>query len=83
MAPKKDRIYARGRSKFVTPSARMVIGSDDKRYPDYVPLGTFTPSRVTRAPRVTPKKVASSIVTASKSYEACTLTGTPSGSATN
>ena len=83
MSPKQDRVYVRGRSKFVAPSARMVIGSDDKRYPEYVPPGTSTPSRATRAPRATPKKVASSIVTASKSDEACTLTGTPSGSATN
>ena len=31
MTPKQDRIYARGRSKSVAPSARMVIGSDDER----------------------------------------------------
>ena len=37
MAPKKDRIYARGRSKSVAPSARMVIGSDYEPDPDYVP----------------------------------------------
>ena len=61
----------------------MVIGSDDERDPEYVPPGTSTPSRAARAPRDTPKKVASSIVTASQSYEECTLTGTPSGSATN
>ena len=65
MAPKQDRIYARGRSKSVTPSARMVIGSDDERDPEYVPPGTSTPSRASRATRATPKKEASGVVTAS------------------
>ena len=37
MAPKQDRIYARGRSKSVAPSARMIVGSDDERDPEYVP----------------------------------------------
>ena len=35
MAPKQVRVYARGRSKSVAPSARMVIGSDDERDPEY------------------------------------------------
>ena len=65
MAPKQDRIYARGRSKSVAPSARMIIGSDDERDPEYVPPGTSIPSRAARAPRATPKKVASGVVTAS------------------
>ena len=82
-APKQDRIYARGRSKSVASSARMVIGSDDERDPEYVPPGTSTPSHAARAPRATPKKVASGIVSASQSDEERTLTGTPSGSATN
>ncbi|TMX04112.1 hypothetical protein EJD97_011552, partial [Solanum chilense] len=83
MAPKQDRIYARGRSKSVAPSARMVIGSDDKRDPEYVPPRASTLSGATRAPRATPKKVASSVVASSQSDEERTLTGTPSGSATN
>ena len=78
MAPKQDRIYVRGRSKSVAPSACMVIGSDDERDPEYVPPGTSTPSRAARAPRATPKKVASGVVAASQSDEERTLTGTPS-----
>ena len=78
MAPKQDRIYARGRSKSVAPSARMVIGSDDECDLEYVPPGTSTPSRAARAPRATTKKVASGIVTASQSDEERTLTGTTS-----
>ena len=49
MAPKHDRVYESGRSKSVTPSARLVIGSDDERDPEYVSPGTSTPSRATRA----------------------------------
>ena len=37
MAPKQDRVYARGRSKFVASSARLVIGSDNECDPEYVP----------------------------------------------
>ena len=33
MAPKPDRVYARGQSKSVAPYARLVIGSDDEREP--------------------------------------------------
>ena len=76
-------MYARGRSKSIARSARMVIGSDDERDPDNVPLGTSTPSCATLTPRATPKKVVSGVVTASQSDEERTLTGTPSGSATN
>ena len=61
----------------------MVIGSCDERDPEYVPPGTSTPSCAARAPRATPKKVAFGVVTASQSDEKHTLTGTPSGSATN
>ena len=61
----------------------MVIGPDDERDPEYVPPGTSAPSRAPRAPRATPKTVASGVVTASQSDEEHTLTGTPSGSATN
>ena len=65
MAPKQDRTYARGRSKSVALSAHMIIGSDDERDPEYMPPGTSTPSTAARAPRATPKKVASGVVTAS------------------
>ena len=83
MAQKQDRIYARGQSKSITPSARLVIGSDDERDPEYVPPGSSTHSHASRAPKATPKKVASGVVTASQSDKERTLTGTPSGSATN
>ena len=82
MAPKQDRTYARG-SKSVASCARLIIGSDDERDPEYVPPGTSTPSRASRAPKATPDTVASGVFTASQSDEECTLTGTPSGSATN
>ena len=49
MAPKHDRVYAHGRSKFVAPSARLVIDSDDERDPEYVLPSTATPSRAARA----------------------------------
>ena len=65
MASKQDRTYARGRSKSVASSARLIIGSDDERDPEYVPPGTSAPSRVARAPRDTPRTVASGVVTAS------------------
>ena len=61
----------------------MVIGSDDESDPEYVPPRTSTPSRAACAPRATPKMVAFGVVTASQSDEERTLTGTPSGSATN
>ena len=83
MEPKQDRVYARGQSKFVAPSAHLDIGSEDERDPEYVPPGTATPSRVVCATRVAPKKVASDVVTASQSDEECILTDTPSGSATH
>ena len=78
MAPKPNRVYARGRSKSVTPSARLVIGSDDERDPEYVPPGTSTPSRAACATRHTPKKVALGVVLVSQSNEESTLTSTPS-----
>ena len=48
-----------------------------------MPPGTSAPSRDARATRATPKTVAPGVVTASQSDEERTLTGTPSGSATN
>ena len=48
-----------------------------------MPPGTSTTSLVARAPRATPKKAVSGLVTASQSDEERTLSGTPSGSATN
>ena len=83
MAPKQDRTYARGRSKSIASFARLIIGSDDERDPEYVPPSTSAPSRAARAPRDTPKTVASGVVTAFQSDEERTLTGTPSGSARN
>ena len=61
----------------------MIVGSDDERDLEYVPPGTSKPSRAARAPRATPKMVASGVVTASQYDEERTLTGTPYGSATN
>ena len=81
-APKQDRVYACGRSKFVAPSARLVIGSYDEHDSDYVPPGTTTLVRVAHATRATPKKLVSGVVTFSQSDEKRTLTGTPSNSAT-
>ena len=37
MAPNQEGSYARGRSKSVAPSARLIIGSDDERDLEYVP----------------------------------------------
>ena len=62
MAPKQDRIYARGQSKSVAPSARMVIGSDDEREPEYLPPGTSTPSSFVDDPEGVPVSVRSSSV---------------------
>ena len=56
MVPKQDRIYERGRSKSVAPSAHMVIGSDDERDPEYMPPGTSAPSRSTHAPEPHPRR---------------------------
>ena len=56
MAPKQDRTYARGRSKSIASFARLIIGSDDEQDPEYVPPGTFAPSRAARAPRANPRR---------------------------
>lgn len=65
MAPKQDRVYACGPSKSVAPSTRLVIISDDERDLEYMPTGTYIPSRAVRAARDTPKKVASGVVSTS------------------
>ena len=79
MAPKQDRVYAHGRSKSVTPFARLVICSNDEHDPEYVPLGAATPSRAARATKAMSEEVAPSVVNDSQSDEEHTLTGTPSG----
>ena len=83
MTPKQDQIYARGQSKSVAQSARMIISSDDEQDLEYVLPGTFITFRVAHAARAKPKKIASDVVIASQSDEEGTLTGTSSGSATN
>ena len=83
MAQKQDRVYARGGSKFVAPSARLVIGYDDEHDPEYVPPGTAIPSRAARSTKATPKKVVSGVVTASQYDEERTLTDTPYRSTTH
>ena len=82
MALKQDRFYARGNSKSVDPSARLVIGSNDEHDPEYVAPGTATLERAARATRSTLKKVAFGVVTTAQSDEERTVTGIPSGSAT-
>ena len=81
--PSKTESTHAGDKKFAAPSARMVIGSDDESDPEYVPPGSSTLSYAARAPRATPKEVASGVITASQLDEERTLTGTPSWSATN
>ena len=44
MVSKQHQVYARGHSKSVAPSARLVISSDDEHDPEYVPPGTATPA---------------------------------------
>ena len=44
MVSKQHQVYARGHSKSVAPSARLVIGFDDEHDPEYVPPGTATPA---------------------------------------
>ena len=56
MAPKQDRVYARGQSKSVAPSFRLVIGSDDERDPDYVTPGTALQHEMHVQPELRPKR---------------------------
>lgn len=79
MAPKKYLLYSRERSKFVSPSRRLVIGSYDDRDPEYVQPGTRTRTNVAITTRGTPMKVASYVVTTSQFDEKRTLIGKPFG----
>ena len=79
----QDRVYSRGRSKYVAPLNRMVIDSEDERDPEYVPSVTFTPTRTARTTRDTPKKVAHGEVTAFQTEEERILTGRPYASDTH
>lgn len=81
MAPKSNIVYSRGRSKSVAPSRQMIGTSDDEWDPEYVPPGTETTAPTARSTQGTPKKVASSVVTASKTHKERTLTGAQFGSA--
>lgn len=72
MAPKPTIVYSRERSKFVAPSRRFIVMSDDEQNPEYVPPGTPTPKLALRDTRGTPKKVAPGVVTNSKYDEAHT-----------
>ena len=56
MAPKQDRVYARGHSKSVTPSARLVIGSDDEHDPKYVPQALPLHHELHVQPEICPKR---------------------------
>ena len=67
-----------GFKTLVSPSARLVIGSDDKHDFEYVPPGTTTLARASCATTATQKKMASGVVIASQYDEDCTVTGTPS-----
>ncbi|XP_015059467.1 uncharacterized protein LOC107005397 [Solanum pennellii] len=83
MAPKLDRVYTEGHSKSVAPSARLVIGSDNERDPEYLPPGTVTLARAARTTRATPMKLGTGVATASQSEEERILTDTPSRSSTH
>ena len=46
MKPKKDIIYSRGKSKFVSPSRQMIATSDNEQDPENVSSGATTPTLV-------------------------------------
>ena len=56
MEPKQDRVYARGRSKSVALSARLVIGSDDEHDPKYVPQDLPLQHELHVQPELRPKR---------------------------
>ena len=45
------RYYLLWNQNKIEPTARLIIGSDDERDPEYVPPGTSAPSRAARAPQ--------------------------------
>lgn len=54
MAPKKDIVYSRGRSKSMAPLWKMIYTSDDDRDHKYNPLDTQTPITAAAAACGTP-----------------------------
>lgn len=78
--PKQDIVYSRCRSKSVSLSHRMIGTFDNELDPEYMLLGTRTPTPAARATRGTSKKVVVGVVTVSRSNEEITLTSTPSRS---
>lgn len=73
-------VYSRGHSKSVARSNNLIIGSDDKRDPKYVPLGIHFPNPAARSTRTMPTMVAPGVVTTSQSEEECILSRISSGS---
>uniref|UniRef100_M1DEV2 Integrase core domain containing protein n=1 Tax=Solanum tuberosum TaxID=4113 RepID=M1DEV2_SOLTU len=85
MAPKKLVTYSnQGKSKFVTPSFRLIDEDTDTEIdPSYIPPNTRTSPTAPRATRGTSQKVITDIVTVSQSDEEHTLIGSPTGDASS